>query len=283
MPKSKGLVFLFKKEIQEIFDSFTACFNIRINYFTPEIREIKVGLHKPVCSYCSLIQSKMELMESCIKSDKTHCKEALGKKQLVSYTCHAGLQEAIHPIFFENTILGYIVIGQFRSNDELSSHILNACLEKDISENTVTKAFMKIPKYNERETQNILNLFRILVKYIVSQQMISRKGNMTLNTIIHYIEEHISTRISLSDVARLVTKSNSYISHLFKKNFDKSFSRIVIEMKLNKAEDYFRIMPELSISEVAYKLGYDDPLYFSRLYKKYRNMSPKEFKRRFVE
>ena len=283
MPKSKGLVFLFKREIQEIFDSFTSCFNIRINYFTPDIREIKVGLHKPVCSFCALIQNHLDLRESCVLSDKARCKEAAETRELISYTCHAGLREAIHPIYFENTLLGFIVIGQFRGTDEINPRILDAAERLEVNESKLSKAFMKIPEYDDKQTQNILNLFKILVKYIMSQQMISRKGNMILSSIVHYIEENFNKQISLTDVAQLVGKSNSYISHLFKKNFDKSFSQIVIEMKLNKADDYFRIMPDISISEVAYKLGYEDPLYFSRIYKKYRNMSPKEFKKTLIE
>ena len=283
MLKSKGIVFLFKKEIQEIFDSFTACFGIRINYFSPDIRELKVGLRKPVCTYCALIQDKLEMLDSCILSDKTRCEEAFETKELVSYTCHAGLHEAIHPVFFEDTVLGFVVIGQFRNTDTIPPHILNACLKKDISESRLTKAFTKVPLFDEKQTQNILNLFKILVKYIVSQQMIARKGNMLLNTIVHHIEENINKQITLSDISRLVGKSNSYISHLFKKNFDKSFSRMFIEMKLNKADEFFRIMPDLTIAEVAYKLGYENPLYFSRIYKKYRKMSPKEYKTKYVE
>jgi len=283
MLKSKGIVFLFKKEIQEIFDSFTSCFTIRINYFSPDIRELKVGLHKPVCSYCAIVQNNLDMKDSCVQSDKIHCKEASEKKELVSYTCHAGLHEAIHPVFFEGALLGFVVIGQFRNSDMIPPHIITACSKKNGNLNKLTKAFVKVPLYTEKQAENILNLFKILVKFIVSQQMIARKGNMILNTIIHYIEENINRQISLSDVALLVDKSNSYISHLFKKNFDKSFSQLFIEMKLNKADDFFRIMPDLTISEVAYKLGYNNPLYFSRIYKKYRNMSPKEYKKRCVD
>jgi two-component system response regulator YesN len=113
--------------------------------------------------------------------------------------------------------------------------------------------------------------------------MVSRKGNVVLNKITHYIKENITKQITLSEVAKLVNKSNSYISHLFTTNFNRSFSRYVIEMKLNKADDFFRIMPDLSISEVAYKLGYNSPLYFSRVYKKYRGISPKEFKSNYTK
>lgn len=170
------------------------------------------------------------------------------------------------------------MIGQFRNTDIIAPHIIRACSEKNVEINILTKVFLRIPQYTEKQTQNILNLFKILVKYIVSQQMIARKGNMLVNTIIHFMEEHINEQITLSYVATSVRKSNSYISHLFKKNFDKSFSTMFIEMKLNKADEFFRIRPDLTISEVAYKLGYNNPLYFSRLYKKYRKISPKEFK-----
>lgn len=283
MPKSKGIIFLFKKEIQEIFDSFTSCFNIRINYFTPDIKELKVGLHKPVCSYCAFIQNKLKMRELCVMSDKTRGKEASEKKELINYTCHAGLEEAIHPVFFEETLLGFIVIGQFRNTDKISPHLIRACSKKDVDADELENAFLKVPQYTDKQTRNILNLFKILVKYIVSQQMIARKGNIVINSIIQIMEENINSQVTLSSVARAVGKSNSYISHLFKKYFDKSFSQMFIEMKLNKAEEFFRMMPDRTISEVAYTLGYNDPLYFSRIYKKYRKISPKEYRDNYVD
>jgi len=42
-------------------------------------------------------------------------------------------------------------------------------------------------------------------------------------------------------------------------------------------------MPNLSVSEVAYKLGYNDPLYFSRAYKKSKKIPPREFKKRYAK
>ena len=50
-----------------------------------------------------------------------------------------------------------------------------------------------------------------------------------------------------------------------------------IEAKLDKAEEYFRTIPGISIGEVSEKLGYDDQFYFSRIYKKFRKIPPKEY------
>jgi len=280
MLKSSGFVFLLKNEMQEIFDSFTSCFNIRINYFSPDVKELKVGLRKGVCPYCELIQKKLGIRELCVKSDKHWCKEAADKKQLVYYTCHAGLQEAIYPVFFENALLGFIVIGQFRNSDMPLPHILQLAGKKNISREELMDAFIKVPQYTNKEITNIINLFTILAKYIVSQHLIWRKGDMSVDTITRYLKEKITERVALSEVAKLVGKSNSYVSHLFKDTFNKGFSRFFTEMKIDKANDFFRIMPHLSVSEVAYKLGYEDPLYFSRAYKKIKKIAPREFKKR---
>ena len=143
--------------------------------------------------------------------------------------------------------------------------------------------FHKItPLYSSREISNILNLFTILAKYIVTQHLIGRKGDLLIDTITRYLKEKITEHVSLSEVAKLVGKSNSYVSHLFTHKFNKSFSRFFAEMKIDKANDFFRIMPQLSVSEVAYRLGYEDPLYFSRAYKKIKKIAPREFKKRYV-
>ncbi len=57
----------------------------------------------------------------------------------------------------------------------------------------------------------------------------------------------------------------------------KSFKQMMIEEKLKKAEEYFHLGPNITIREVAVKVGYNDPYYFSRLYRKYRGLSPSEY------
>jgi len=47
---------------------------------------------------------------------------------------------------------------------------------------------------------------------------------------------------------------------------------------MEKAEEYMMSDPNLSIREIAFKLGYEDPYYFSRLYKKHRKVPPSKFR-----
>ncbi|MFA7230578.1 MAG: helix-turn-helix domain-containing protein [Victivallaceae bacterium] len=71
------------------------------------------------------------------------------------------------------------------------------------------------------------------------------------------------------------------MSHIFRKKLSKSFKHHLLEKKLEKADEYLHLKPEMSIEEVAGKVGFRDQFYFSRLYRKYRGMPPSEYRRIF--
>jgi len=66
----------------------------------------------------------------------------------------------------------------------------------------------------------------------------------------------------------------SSLSHLFKKVLGKSFKQFQIEIKLERAEEYLRTIPGISVGEAANRVGYQDPLYFSRIFRKYKKVPP---------
>jgi AraC-like DNA-binding protein len=92
--------------------------------------------------------------------------------------------------------------------------------------------------------------------------------------ILAYLNEHPEEMLSLTDAADLIRCSISSLSHRFKETAGTSFKNYQLTRKLDAADEYMRTSPELSIAQIAQRLGFDDPLYFSRLYKKYRGTSP---------
>jgi AraC-like DNA-binding protein len=143
------------------------------------------------------------------------------------------------------------------------------------------KAFYALPFYEKKKRESILGLFSLIADYMAAREIVSLKGERIIAKALAYIEENIHRRITLAETAKAVGKSPSALSHAFTKFTDKSFIQTVIEAKLTRAEEYFKNSPELSIEETAFNLGYDDALYFSRLYKKYRGASPSSYRDRF--
>ena len=96
---------------------------------------------------------------------------------------------------------------------------------------------------------------------------------------IHYMRENIENRITMAEVLRYVGYSQSHFSTVFKKKTGMSplsyFNRLKVEhaCQLLKTTD-------LKVNMICYKVGIEDPLYFSRLFSKVMGMSPTDYRLR---
>lgn len=275
------LKIIFKEELQKIFDHFSSIFDTKTLFYSSEGEIIKVGLNRPNSQYCQLIQNKLYGIQSCLTTDQQKRNEARSKGKTIRFFCHAGLREALAPIYSDGDLLGYIGFGQFRQYRDIPKKVLDDWIQKYKDPTELVKAYEKLPHYSKEKEEDILELFSSLVHHIVSQHMVIAKGDFLLHKIVSYIHSHIDSVISLSEVSSYVGRSQSTISHVFKKKLNMSFKQAVLNIKFDKAEEYFQTSPHLKVSEVAEKIGYEDPLYFSRIYKKYRKISPSQFHKKF--
>ena len=102
---------------------------------------------------------------------------------------------------------------------------------------------------------------------------------MAVEVVREYYRANPAAPVSLPAAARLVGKSPSRLSHLFRAQLGASFQETVIRIKLAHGASLLRRRPPLSVKEVAVAVGYDDQLYFSRLFRNYCGSAPSEARR----
>ncbi|MDO4269493.1 MAG: response regulator [Eubacteriales bacterium] len=96
-----------------------------------------------------------------------------------------------------------------------------------------------------------------------------------------YIERHFAEHeISLQSVAGAVNMSSCYFSILFKRECGRSFIGYLTDLRMEKAKQLLQYTDQRSY-EIALAIGYDNPTYFSTLFKKSTGLSPKEFRQQF--
>jgi len=92
-----------------------------------------------------------------------------------------------------------------------------------------------------------------------------------------YIKENYSRNISLEDVSRAVDISPYYFSRLFKEETDVNFIEYLTGIRIEKAKELL-LSPKYSMKEICSLVGYQDPNYFSRSFKKNVGVTPTEFR-----
>lgn len=94
-----------------------------------------------------------------------------------------------------------------------------------------------------------------------------------------FIEKNFNKDITLEETAHYVGVSSYYFSKIFKSLVGKNYMDYVTDLRIEKAKDMMENTSE-SIKEICYEVGYNDPNYFSRVFKKVEGVTPSEYKSR---
>ena len=103
------------------------------------------------------------------------------------------------------------------------------------------------------------------------------KSDNDIQVAKDYIEKNFGSNITLDDVSRIVNISPYYFSKVFKEETGENFIDYLTNLRIGRAKELLR-NSDLSMKEICNEIGYADPNYFSRTFKKNVGVSPTEYK-----
>jgi AraC-like DNA-binding protein len=124
-----------------------------------------------------------------------------------------------------------------------------------------------------------------LAKQIFSFQYFLMKENSTIinedkqfKDILIFLQAHINETLDIATMAKQSHLSATYFIRKFKQKF--GYSPVVYFNRLKiQSACHLLLMSNRSVKEIAFSLGFEDPLYFSRLFRKIMNVSPLEYRK----
>jgi len=104
-----------------------------------------------------------------------------------------------------------------------------------------------------------------------------KKTNSLIVKAVEYIKENYRRELTLEEVSREVNISPHYFSKLFKDEMGENFIDYLTNLRIGKAKDIMK-NSLMSVKEICYEIGYGDPNYFSRIFKKAVGVTPTEYR-----
>jgi AraC-like DNA-binding protein len=122
---------------------------------------------------------------------------------------------------------------------------------------------------------HFLASFRYLSQF---RQVRKNQERDLIDNSIFYMREKLSEKLTLENLAQQAQLSTSHYSMLFKQKTGRSPLDYFIQLKIQNA---CRLLDHthLNIKEIAQRIGYDDPYYFSRIFRKVMNLSPRDYRK----
>lgn len=103
----------------------------------------------------------------------------------------------------------------------------------------------------------------------------NQRCSPSISAALDYIHSHYAENISMAEAARQVYRSPEYFSRQFKEEVGENFNSYLTLYRLDRAQELLD-QTDLRIAEIAERVGYTTPGYFSKLYKKYKGITPEQ-------
>lgn len=149
-------------------------------------------------------------------------------------------------------------------------------LVKPITDEDTTRCYELLSAIQSIDAQNkrpILNFHSRIPPEVPSGQ---RHRHKRLLPALRYVEKNFRGKIRNADVAELCDMSQCHFSHEFAEAFSLTFQEYVLCYRILEACSELR-HPNVPVTNVAYSVGFNDPSYFARVFRRYLGCSPTEY------
>lgn len=164
----------------------------------------------------------------------------------------------------------FILLNRYLNRESQSKHAISELLFDDLK-NIGTRG----------EAKNYIHLYILEVLETIKQQN-SEKEPILKDKVVEYIKTHFGESITLEDIANEVGFSTYYFGKIFKKTFKMTFTEYLTNLRIEQAKKHLKD-DSITVKDVTYRVGYMDPNYFTRVFKKYEGVTPTEYRAIILE
>lgn len=134
------------------------------------------------------------------------------------------------------------------------------------------------PNYEELLTMLLRQLFIIMDRHINSPHRLSSRVQQELDEAIRYFIEHYNENINIEQYAASLHKSAGWFIRSFRLYTGMTPMQYILSIRIAHAQSLLQ-SSEHNVTEIAAMVGYENPLYFSRLFKRQTGVAPSEYKK----
>lgn len=123
----------------------------------------------------------------------------------------------------------------------------------------------------------LLQFFALLLQNNGGGARAPVQSEMYVEQVIRYIQMNYSNHITVSGIAEHIGLDRKYLSTLFKSITQTTIQNYIMQYRLDVACELMKDT-EMHIGSIARSVGYTDPMLFSKMFRKYRTLTPTEYR-----
>lgn len=272
------------EELQSLLRDFYHITSVRITVFDTEMNEL-VSYPEKCAPFCALIRETREGLAACARCDRTACTTAVNRNKTYIYRCHAGLTEAVTPLFVGRVLVGYLIFGHafaYNSVDE-GWDVIQKCCEKYPVDLLKLKASCEAcPHLSEEYIQSAARILHATASYLVLERMATLQEDSVAARLDDYLSKHFTEDITTHSLCQTLDIGRSRLYTLSKQLYGCGILQQIIKLRMEQAKHLLIDYPEMSIAQIAAECGYPDYNYFIAVFSRTVGQAPNAFRKQAV-
>ena len=254
---------------------------ITANILDPQGEDIHLFKDHP--PFCRTVNGLPEGHRRCVRCDMWKVKNYTAEKGFQFYRCHAGICEAVMPLYDKQQPLAYLVFGCFLDDSPLEEQWERTRSRMDWwpgGAEELREAFFQFRQYTPQQLQAYSETLEALSAYIRLKGMILRTEQTDLRKLELYLDQHYMEKLSLASVAKELHIGRTKLCSLAKElSGGHTLSWLIAQRRIDAAK-LLLLQSSSTVSAVAEAVGISDYNYFSKIFRSVTGTTPSAFRKK---
>lgn len=263
------------EKLYEIMAHFYTLTKIRIVMFDDNFNKI-VSVPDNDCGFCGALKENAVLNERCRLCDANARSACRSTDDIHTYTCHAGLTEAIAPIKMNGIILGYIMLGQIidksekkKKKDEILSYA-HTHTGRDLA-----GEYDKLTTKSKKQIEAAANIMEACACYLWANRLVRVNEDCLSVLISTYINNNLTADLSVDALCSHFRISRNKLYKISRDSYGISIAAYIRKKRVENAASLLK--SGSTVANAAISSGFEDYNYFSEIFKKETGILPSKY------
>ena len=267
-------------KLNALLRDFHTMTGMRITVYDDTIQEI-TAYPRRVAPICRYIRTDPGAEAACHACDARACQESRRLRAPYIYRCHAGLTEAVTPVFMGNVVIAYLSFGHLFSYptfEEGRKTIRSCCSGYDLDGEALDDYISELQETSEAFILSAANILEAVASFLCLDYMIMLKQKAVQFQVDEYISAHFTEDINVEGLCKRFGIGRTALYEFARQNYGMGIAQHIRALRIAHARKLLIERPDMNISQVAEACGFKDYNYFITVFGKTVGVAPRQYR-----
>ena len=269
------------EKLRGLLKDFYEISHIRITVFDENLTEL-VSYPEKVAAYCAVIRGTSRGFDACMACDREACETAVKKHSTHIYRCHAGLTEAVTPLYVGDVLVGYLLFGHvfsYPSHEEGWAVIEKHCEGLHVNTRMLKDAVFSATPIEEDYIRSAAQILHAVASYLILERMATLKEDLLAVRLDAYLSAQYTDKLNAIGISEHLGIGKTQLYELSQQLYGCGIAERIRALRMEKAKTLLLDRKELPLTEVAAQCGFHDYNYFITVFSREVGCSPGAFRK----